>query len=148
MAKKSKLHNLWKNPKYIKQLNSIKLQFKLLSQFSLKCSIFAQMKKVSANVVFFLWWANSRDALTAHTLAMPLIFIFINYDLLEMRSELSDMIVRGNHPRTISSRFWLKWYSGFRRIFSNDFLFGENQPNFHIFVQKKTTKYKMLTRNL
>jgi hypothetical protein len=66
----------------------------------------------------------------------------INYDLLGMRSELSDMIVRGNHPRTIPSRFWLKWYSGFRRIFSNDFLFGENQPNFHIFVQKKQQNTK------
>lgn len=105
-AKKSKLQNLWKNPKYIKQLNTIKLQIKFLSQISLKCSIFALLK-IIANVVFFVV-GRVKAALAVHTLAMPLNFSIINYGPLGWGSELSDMILSGHHSRTIPVRFWLK----------------------------------------
>ena len=42
-------------------------------------------------------------------------FLFLVTDHhLRWRSELSDKIVKGNHPGTIPARFGLIWFSGFR----------------------------------
>ena len=45
---------------------------------------------------------------------------FSNSDHVGWRSGLSDTILEGDHPQTISPKFGLKWPSGFREnIFSN-----------------------------
>jgi hypothetical protein len=42
------------------------------------------------------------------------ISIFSNSSHLEWRVGLSDIIVKGTHPRTIPARFGLIWFKGFR----------------------------------
>jgi hypothetical protein len=42
------------------------------------------------------------------------ISIFSNSSHLEWRAGLSDTIVKGTHPGTITARFGLTWFSGFR----------------------------------
>ena len=42
------------------------------------------------------------------------ISIFSNSNHLEWRAGLSDTILKGTHPRTISARFGLIWFRGFR----------------------------------
>jgi hypothetical protein len=40
--------------------------------------------------------------------------IFSNSSHLEWKTELSDTILKGTHPRTITARFGLIWFWGFR----------------------------------
>jgi hypothetical protein len=58
------------------------------------------------------------------------ISIFSNSSHLEWRVELSDIIVKGTHPRTIPARFGLIWFSGFRGKDLN-VIFYQNMPNLH-----------------
>jgi hypothetical protein len=58
------------------------------------------------------------------------ISIFSNSSHLEWRAELSDIIVKGTHPRTIPARFGLIWFSGFRGKGLN-VIFYQNMPNLH-----------------
>ena len=58
------------------------------------------------------------------------ISIFSNSSHLEWRTELSDTILKGTHPRTIPARFVLIWFSGFRGEDLN-VIFYQNMPNFH-----------------
>jgi hypothetical protein len=46
--------------------------------------------------------------------AIEEIFIFGNSSHLEWRAELSDTILKGTHPGTITARFHIIWFSGFR----------------------------------
>jgi hypothetical protein len=43
------------------------------------------------------------------------ISICSNSSHLEWRAGLSDIILKGTHPRTIQAKFDLIWFSGFRR---------------------------------
>jgi hypothetical protein len=49
---------------------------------------------------------------------------------IEWRAGLSDTILKGNHPGTISARFGLIWFSGFRGEDLNA-IFYQNMPNLH-----------------
>jgi hypothetical protein len=56
--------------------------------------------------------------------------IFSNSSHLEWRAGLSDTILKGTHPGTISARFGLIWFSGFRGKDLN-VIFYQNMPNLH-----------------
>ena len=58
------------------------------------------------------------------------ISIFSNSSHLEWRVELSDTILKWDYPRTISARFGLIWFSGFRGKDLN-VIFYQNMPNLH-----------------
>jgi methionine salvage enolase-phosphatase E1 len=58
------------------------------------------------------------------------ISISSNSSHLEWRAGLSDTILKGTHPRTISARFGLIWFSGFRGKDLN-VIFYQNIPNLH-----------------
>jgi hypothetical protein len=54
----------------------------------------------------------------------------LNYSYPEWKAELSDISVKGTHPRTIHGRFGLIWFSGFRGKDLN-VIFYQNMPNLH-----------------
>jgi hypothetical protein len=56
------------------------------------------------------------------------IYIFSNSSHLEWRTDLSDTILKGIHPRTIPGRIGVIWFSGFRRKDLN-VIFYQNMPN-------------------
>jgi hypothetical protein len=56
------------------------------------------------------------------------ISIFSNSSHLEWRAVLSDTILKGTHPRTITARFGLIWFSGFRGEDLN-VIFYQNMPS-------------------
>ena len=58
------------------------------------------------------------------------ISIFSNSGHLEWRADLSDTILKGNHPGTILARFDLIWFSGFRGEDLN-VIFFQNMLNLH-----------------
>jgi hypothetical protein len=58
------------------------------------------------------------------------ISIFSNSSHLEWRVELSDTIFKWDYPRTISARFGLIWFNGFREKDLN-VIFYQNMPNLH-----------------
>ena len=58
------------------------------------------------------------------------ISIFSNSGHLERRAGLSDTILKGTHQGTISARFGLIWFSGFRGKDLNG-IFYQNMPNLH-----------------
>jgi hypothetical protein len=58
------------------------------------------------------------------------ISIFSNSSHLEWRAGLSDTILKGIHPGTITARFGLIWFGGFWRENLN-VIFYQNMPNLH-----------------
>jgi hypothetical protein len=58
------------------------------------------------------------------------ISIFSNGGILGYRTALTDTILKGTHQGTISARFGLIWFSGFR---GEDLkvIFNQNMPNLH-----------------
>jgi hypothetical protein len=68
------------------------------------------------------------------------ISIFSNNSNLDWRAELSDTTLKGTHPRIISARFGLIWFSGFRGEDLN-VIFFQNMPNLH-------NRYKSAERNI
>ena len=58
------------------------------------------------------------------------ISIFSNSSHLERRAGLSDTILKGTHPRTITDRLGLIWFSSFRGEDLN-VIFYQNMPNLH-----------------
>jgi hypothetical protein len=56
--------------------------------------------------------------------------IFSNSGHLEWRAGLADTILKGTHPGTITARFDLIWFSGFRGEDLN-VIFFQNMPNLH-----------------
>jgi hypothetical protein len=77
------------------------------------------------------------------------ISIFSNSSHFEWRAGLSDTILKGNHPRTISAMFGLIWFSGFRGEDLN-VIFYQNMPNLHNRyksderkISQKTTEYML-----
>ena len=56
--------------------------------------------------------------------------IFSSSGHLEWRAGLSDTILKGTQPGTISARFGLIWFSGFRGEDLN-VIFYQNMPNLH-----------------
>ena len=58
------------------------------------------------------------------------ISIFSYSSHLEWRAELSDKILKWDHPRTIPAKFGLIWFSGFREEDLN-VIFYQNMSNLH-----------------
>jgi len=58
------------------------------------------------------------------------IYIFSNSSHFEWRVGLSDTKLKGDHPRTISAKFALIWFCGFRGEDLN-VIFYQNMPNLH-----------------
>jgi hypothetical protein len=58
------------------------------------------------------------------------ISIFSNGGLLGYRTALTDTNLKGTYPGTISARFGLIWFSGFRGEDLN-VIFNQNMPNLH-----------------
>jgi hypothetical protein len=58
------------------------------------------------------------------------ISISSNSSHFEWRMELSDTILKGDLPRTISAKFALIWFSGFRGEDLNVIVY-QNMPNLH-----------------
>jgi hypothetical protein len=56
--------------------------------------------------------------------------IFSNSSHLDWRAGLSDSILKGTHPGTISARFGLIWFGGFKAKDLN-VIFDQNMPNLH-----------------
>jgi hypothetical protein len=55
---------------------------------------------------------------------------FCNNSNLEWRAGLSDTFLKGTHPGTITARFGVIWFSGFREEHLN-VIFYQNMPNLH-----------------
>jgi len=73
------------------------------------------------------------------------ISIFSNSSHFEWRAELSDIFVKGTHPRTILAKFGLIWFSGFRGKDLN-VIFYKNMPNLH--NRYKAAERKISQKNL
>ena len=58
------------------------------------------------------------------------ISIFSNSSHLEWRAGLSDIFLKGPHPRTIPARFGLIWFSSFKGEDLNVICY-QNMPNLH-----------------
>jgi hypothetical protein len=58
------------------------------------------------------------------------IYIISNSSHLEWRAGLSDIILKGSHLGTITARFGLIWFCGFRGEDLN-VIFYQNMPNLH-----------------
>jgi hypothetical protein len=58
------------------------------------------------------------------------ISIFSNSSHFEWRAGLSDTLLKGDHPRTISAKFALIWFSGFRGKDLN-VVFYQNMSNLY-----------------
>ena len=65
---------------------------------------------------------------------------FSNSSHLEWRVRLSDTILKGTHPGTISARFGLIWFGGFRGENLNVICY-QNMPNLH-------NRYKLVERKI
>jgi hypothetical protein len=72
------------------------------------------------------------------------ISIFINSSHFEWRAGLSDKILKGDHPRTISAKFALIWFSSFRGEDLN-VIFYQNMPN--LYNQYKSVETKISQKN-
>ena len=74
---------------------------------------------------FELIWFKKKQRWTIEEIS-----IFSNSSHLEWSAMLSDTILKGTHPRTITVRFGLIWFSGFR---GEDLIviFYQNMPNLH-----------------
>ena len=72
------------------------------------------------------------------------ISIFSNNSHLEWRAGLSDTIVKGTHPGTITPRFGLIWFRGFRGEDLN-VIFYQYLPNLH--NQYKSAERKISQKN-
>ena len=72
------------------------------------------------------------------------ISIFSNSSHLGCSTGLSDIILKGNHPRTIPTKFDLILFSGFRREDLN-VIFYQNMPNLH--NRYKSTERKISQKN-
>ena len=75
--------------------------------------------------------------------------IFSNSSHLDWRAGLSDSILKGTHPGTISARFGLIWFGGFKAKDLN-VIFDQNMPNLHnryksaeIKISQKNPKYML-----
>jgi hypothetical protein len=58
------------------------------------------------------------------------IYMFINSGHLGYKTALTDTILKGTHQETITARFGLIWFSGFRGEDLNVILY-QNMPNLH-----------------
>jgi hypothetical protein len=67
------------------------------------------------------------------------ISIFSNSSHFEWRAGLSDKILKGDHPRTISAKFALIWFSSFRGENLN-VIFYQNMPNLYKSVERKISQ--------
>ena len=72
------------------------------------------------------------------------ISIFSNSSHLEWRAELSDTILKWDHPRTIPAKFGSIWLSSFRGKDLNVILY-QNMPNLHNWY--KSAERKILQKN-
>jgi hypothetical protein len=72
------------------------------------------------------------------------ISIFSYNSHLEWRAELSDTILKGDHPSTIPTKFALIWFSGFRGEDLN-VIFYQNMPNLH--NRHKSAERKISQKN-
>jgi hypothetical protein len=72
------------------------------------------------------------------------ISIFSNSSHFEWRAGLSDKILKGDHPRTISAKFALIWFSSFRGEDLN-VIFYQNMPN--LYNQYKSVETKISQKN-
>ena len=79
-------------------------------------------------------------ALKQRFCAFEIFSIFSNGGHVGWKADLSDIILKGDHPSTIPAKFGLIWHSGF--TFKEDFYmsFGQNRPNLHI-RQKSAKPY-------
>jgi hypothetical protein len=68
------------------------------------------------------------------------ISIFGNSSHFKWRVALSDTILKRDHPRTMTAKFALIWFSGFRGEDLN-VIFYQNMPNLH-------NRYKSAERNI
>jgi hypothetical protein len=68
------------------------------------------------------------------------ISIFSDSSHLKWRAGLSDTILKGTHPGTISARFGLIWLSGFRGGFKCDLLSKKNLHNRYKSAERKILK--------
>ena len=75
------------------------------------------------------------------------ISIFSNSGHLGYRTALTDTILRGTNPGTISARFGLIWFSGFRGEDLN-VIFYQNMPNLHNRYKSAERKISKKTRNI
>ena len=78
------------------------------------------------------------------------ISFFSNSSHFEWRAGLSDTILKGDHPRTISAIFALIWFSGFRGEDLNVIVY-QNMPNFNNLhksverkISQKTPEYMLI----
>jgi hypothetical protein len=72
------------------------------------------------------------------------ISIFSNSSHFEWRAGLSDTILKGDHPRTIPTKFALIWFSGFRGEDLN-VIFYQNMSN--LYNRYKSVSKKNFTKN-
>ena len=68
------------------------------------------------------------------------ISMFNNSSHLEWRAGLSDTILKGTHPGTITTRFGLIWFNGFRGKYLN-VIFYQNMANLHNRYKSAERKY-------
>jgi hypothetical protein len=79
-------------------------------------------------------------ALKQRFCAFEIFSIFSNGGHVGWKADLSDIILKGDHPSTIPAKFGLIWHSGL--TFKEDFYmsFGQNRHNLHI-RQKSAKPY-------
>ena len=72
---------------------------------------------------------------------------FEEISILGYRTALTDTILKGTHQGTISARFGLIWFSGFR---GEDLkvIFNQNMPNLHNRYISAERKISQKTRNI
>jgi hypothetical protein len=123
---KLNLHNRYKSAeRKISQKNS---EYMLNYSFPCSCS-----KKLSLfRLIIKQHWLTEE------------IYIFSNSSYLEWRTDLSDTILKGIHPRTIPGRFSVIWFSGFRGKDLN-VIFYQNMPYLH--NRHKSAERKISQKN-
>jgi hypothetical protein len=85
--------------------------FKIVSDSSALHSRWLLLLKIEIYSIVHCCFSISQNELKFE---LQQISIFSNSSHLECRAELSDTILKGNHPGTIPARFGVIWFSGFR----------------------------------